>query len=160
MAEIFKRVPIASNYEVSDLGAIRILDRSIIQSIKPFEPWVTGYGYLIANIRLDELKDGKKVWKQIGVHRLVALTFQGNPLNKTQVNHIDGVRLNNRNDNLEFVTPHEHLIHGVSVLGWQTNPELMIMIEGTPLPEYARSIGKSTVEVYKLYRSSVIPSRI
>ena len=45
------------------------------------------------------------------MHRLVALIFIENINNKPFVNHIDGNKLNNKLDNLEWVTCSENNLH-------------------------------------------------
>jgi len=54
-------------------------------------------------------KEGKQKFHPI--HRLLAIAFIPNPLNKPCINHIDGNKLNNDLSNLEWCTHSENAIH-------------------------------------------------
>lgn len=62
-------------------------------------------GYLVVR-----LNSGTDI-KNYGVHRLVALAFIPNPLNKGRVNHRNFNKTDNFVENLEWVTPKENTDH-------------------------------------------------
>lgn len=54
--------------------------------------------------------------KTYRVNRLIALTFIDNPFNKETVNHINGNKLDNRVENLEWATYKEQIVHKHKIL--------------------------------------------
>ena len=108
--EEFKSISGYPDYEVSNLGNVRSLDRVVFHRNgnlnlkgKPIKMRIKNYGYVM----LME----KGVSNNFYIHRLVALAFITNPENKSQVNHIDGNKFNNILSNLEWNTPKENLSH-------------------------------------------------
>ena len=104
---------VSGRYMISNHGNLRSLDRedSIGRKVKGRELKLTlkPDGYLDVML----CKDGKKLTCK--VHRLVATTFLENTDDKRTVNHIDGNKINNRVDNLEWATDSEQQKHAVTI---------------------------------------------
>jgi NUMOD4 motif/HNH endonuclease len=115
MEEIWKEIPgYEGLYDVSTHGQVRGLDR-IIPSYRYGTANKKGK-ILVGRIRSKSLsvvlcKDGHR--NHVNIYRLVAEVFIPNPENKPFVNHIDGNRMNNRLDNLEWVTCSENFKHAI-----------------------------------------------
>jgi protein-disulfide isomerase len=62
------------------------------------------------------LSDKEKKRRHIQAHRIVACLYIDNKDNKYYVNHIDGNKLNNHKDNLEWCTASENEKHSYQIL--------------------------------------------
>jgi hypothetical protein len=97
--EVWKQIPFAPEYEVSNYGRLLNKDGSIKKVTKVKD------GYLKTNLMLG----GRH--RSFTVHKLVMLTFVGQG-NTNTIDHLDGNKLNNRLDNLEYVSHKENMCRG------------------------------------------------
>ena len=109
MKEIWKPIKNYENYYmISNKGRIKTISRYIVYREGTTPAFVKGK-ILKPSIRPRGYKHIKLLDKRdFDIHRLVAIHFLDNPNNLPAVDHIDGNKLNNNVNNLEWVSIKEN----------------------------------------------------
>jgi NUMOD4 motif-containing protein/HNH endonuclease len=99
-------------YQVSNYGRVKSISRVVkirtgfrATPEKILQPGKNEWGYLYVILFKGN------IGKPFRVNRLTATAFKKNPLNKPEVNHLDGDRTNNYANNLEWTTKKENMFH-------------------------------------------------
>ncbi|GAB3013666.1 hypothetical protein GCM10027051_16200 [Niabella terrae] len=100
---------VSTHGNVKSMGSVRV-----IKGVKQFYPpnilkqSKTNSGYMGVSL----WKDGVK--RMSLVHRIVAEVFVDNPFRKSDVNHKNGIKTDNRPENLEWCTKSENIRHAIA----------------------------------------------
>jgi len=105
-----KPVPFAPKYFASPDGRVF---KSMRKGMRQLHVSPNKHGYLIVKMVLGVRPGKKRNSTSVTVHKVIAETFLGPRPPGTEVNHVDGVKLNCRVDNLEYATPKKNKEHAV-----------------------------------------------
>jgi hypothetical protein len=113
--EVWRAVHHWPTYEVSSDGRVRSLPRRVVRKDGTVQTWkgkimspsVTSHGYLTVRLSRPEQRVVARV------HRLVAQAFLPSSHTTETVNHKNGVKTDNRVENLEWATRAENVLHAI-----------------------------------------------
>ena len=157
MTEEWKDVEGFPNYLVSSEGRIwsktRIIKRPSGNYLRHghfMEGRDDTHGYLTVGIK------NKKQRKNVKIHRLVAIAFLENPENKREVNHINGIKTDNRKLNLEWMTSKENKSHAWNMGLYTKQDRSKLSGENNPTSKFTEDQVR---EIRRIYRQGGITQK-
>lgn len=137
------------DYSISNTGKVASNKSGIILKTR-----LDRYGYEIVTLWFN----GKAFTKKI--HRLVAIAFIKNPLNLETVNHINGIKTDNRFTNLEWLSIKDNHRHGfytgLHTIGENRNAGKPVKLNNQSVLKIKQLIkeGHGNTAIGKLFRVS------
>lgn len=160
--EHWKEIPGSDGrYEVSDYGRVRSWYYRKHWQSEPLynKPFVSRVGYTYYRLQINGIA------KNHAIHRLVMKAFVGP--SKLEPNHKNGIKSDNRLDNLEYMTHQDNIIHSVMVLGrkphepvyeTETDREIRALAaQGVSQRKIARTYGVSQPYVSYIVSTKIRP---
>lgn len=149
--EIWKSIKEYDNYQISNLGRVYSLksNRILLGWTKKNKPNYDKYHWYRW---ISFCENGKE--KRFQVHRLVAEHFIPNPENKPFVNHINGIKDDNRVENLEWVTAQENTQHAYNTGLEKFNKKTKIAFEKANKERSYKIIEINSQQVYSSIREA------
>lgn len=106
MEEVYKKIKTHPNYEISNWGNTRVVKNKLIRKI-----YINKYGYFTVTLW------GNGLMKTFTVHKLVCIYHLSNPKKFKQINHKNGIKTDNRVENLEWCDSFFNQKHRFEKLG-------------------------------------------
>lgn len=136
---IWITIPIAPRYEVSDGGDVRV--KSTKRVLKPFIDKLQDYP------RVD-LWDGHGNKVRMMVHILVAEAFFGKRPEGMEIDHINGIKSDNRVENLRYVSPQRNRANPITKTNMKVGNVRGLVAKGKITPEEGKEKICSIMEAY------------
>lgn len=135
---VWKGIPGFALYEISDTGVVRNAN-----TLRQLKQSVTNEGYLEVCLSRQPINIYKRA------HILVMLAFVGPRPDSLVINHLDGNKMNNRLENLEYCTQSQNMKHA-----YKLNPELKVVAA------ISAAYGRSTPQYQKAFRKWLSSPRL
>lgn len=163
MIEIWKDIKNYEDiYQISNLGRVKSLNREVIQKNRVIN-WperifkTTSTKNKYSNIKIYN----KNGFENVSVHRLVGIAFVPNSNNKLFINHINGIKNDNRAENLEWCTTSENVKHAyriglnIPVFGDKSHSSKLTSVQVKTIKESYRDNLYTQSQLAKIYNVRV-----
>ena len=152
-----QKIPENPNYTINEFGVLtNTTNGKIVKWSKSKK------GYLKCSIIVNNKQ------KELKLHRILALSFLENPNNYPCINHIDGNKLNNSLENLEWCTFSHNITHAYRLglitrkkkFSKETEDEILFLYNNTGMsqPKLAEKYNTTSTHIYliiKRYRATL-----
>lgn len=128
-------------YQISNLGRLKSLKRSILRNDGSYmnlrerilKPKIDKYGYITYSLTKGNLS------KHLTAHRLVAYAFLNKVEGASQINHIDGNKMNNKPENIEWCNSCHNNREAVR-LGLRGGKPYKVRVDSRPILQFKDGI--------------------